>query len=41
LPPLEEYLNGMTQMHFEMNKEGYLKRGVKEPTLYKTGKAGE
>jgi hypothetical protein len=36
LPPIEEYLNQMTQMHFEMNKENYLGRGIKEPTLYKT-----
>ena len=26
----------MTQMHFEMNKEYYLKKGVTEPTFYKT-----
>lgn len=40
LPPLEEYLNQMTQAHFEMNKESYLKQGVKEPKLYKTDQAG-
>jgi hypothetical protein len=36
LPPIEEYLNQMTQMHFDMNKENYLSRGIKEPRLYKT-----
>lgn len=35
LEPLEEYLNIMTEMHFEMNKENYLKIGVTEPKLYK------
>ena len=35
LPPIEEYLNQMTQMHFEMNKENYLSQGIKEPKLYK------
>lgn len=35
LEPIEEYLNRMTQMHFEMNKE-YLKgKGITKPTLYK------
>jgi len=32
---LEEYLNGMTKIHFEMNKEGYQKAGILEPKLYK------
>jgi hypothetical protein len=36
LPPIEEYLNQMTQMHFDMNKENYLSRGIKAPKLYKT-----
>ena len=35
LEPIEEYLNGMSEMHFEMNKEGYLKKGIREPKLYK------
>lgn len=35
LDPLEMYLNEMTKMHFEMNKEGYLKdKGITEPKLY-------
>lgn len=34
LPPIEEYLNMMSQMHFEMNKENMIKRGVKEPFVY-------
>lgn len=37
LEPLEVYLNYMTKMHFEMNKEGYIKdKGIIEPKLYKT-----
>ncbi len=35
LEPLEKYLNDMTEMHFEMNKEYYAKRGVMAPKLYK------
>lgn len=35
LEPIEEYLNGMSEMHFRMNKEGYLKKGIREPKLYK------
>jgi hypothetical protein len=36
LEPLEIYLNQMTEMHFEMNKEGMLKHGITKPKLYKT-----
>ena len=36
LEPIEDYLNVMTQMHFEMNKEYYSKKGVTEPTFYET-----
>ncbi len=35
LEPIEVYLNDMTKMNFEMNKEYYAKRGVTEPKLYK------
>ncbi|MFZ6664592.1 DUF6624 domain-containing protein [Peijinzhouia sedimentorum] len=35
LEPIEEYLNSMTRMNFEMNKEYYAKKGVLEPKLYK------
>jgi hypothetical protein len=36
LDPIEEYLNVMTQMNFEMNKD-YLKSiGITKPTFYKT-----
>ncbi|MBK6263918.1 hypothetical protein JKA74_02620 [Marivirga sp. S37H4] len=35
LEPLEEYLNLMTQHHFEMNKENMINRGITEPKLYK------
>jgi len=34
LNTLEEYLNSMTEMHFMMNKEYYLEKGIKEPTFY-------
>lgn len=34
LEPLEVYLNAMTERHFEMNKENYLKKGVTAPKLY-------
>lgn len=35
LEPIEEYLNQMTLMNFEMNKQFYLDKGIKEPKLYK------
>ena len=35
LEPLEEYLNQMTLMNFEMNKQYYLDKGITEPKLYK------
>ncbi len=31
---LEEYLNDMTKMHFEMNKEYLKERGITKPKLY-------
>lgn len=34
LGPLKDYLNLMTTMHYEMNKERYEKMGIKEPNLY-------
>lgn len=36
LEPIEIYLNDMSEMHFEMNKENYLKKGVTKPYLYQT-----
>ncbi|SDS26963.1 hypothetical protein SAMN04487764_1830 [Gillisia sp. Hel1_33_143] len=36
LEPLEDYLNRMSEMNFEMNKKIYLKNGITKPTLYKT-----
>jgi hypothetical protein len=39
LAPLEDYLNEMTKMHFEMNKENYIKKGVLEPTYYSSSSA--
>ena len=35
LPSFKEYYNEMTEMHFEMNKETLIKRGIHEPQLYK------
>lgn len=35
LQNLKEYLNEMTQMHFEMNKQYFIKKGINEPKLYK------
>lgn len=34
LPPLKEYLNRMSIIHFEINKERFLAKGITEPTLY-------
>lgn len=34
LEPIEVYLNRMSEMHFEMNKEGYIKNGINQPKLY-------
>lgn len=34
LGPLKEYLNEMTTLHYEMNKEVYQKMGIKAPNLY-------
>lgn len=36
LEPIETYLNDMSEMHFEMNKENYIRKGITEPYLYKT-----
>ncbi|MDC7998024.1 DUF6624 domain-containing protein [Gilvibacter sediminis] len=36
MEPLEVYLNDMTLMHFEMNKEFYAEKGITAPTLHKT-----
>jgi len=34
LEPLEVYLNSLSTMNFEMNKEGYIKNGITQPKLY-------
>lgn len=34
LNPLKDYLNQMTTMHYEMNKERYEKKGILKPNLY-------
>lgn len=34
LPTFKDYYNQMTMMHFEMNKEPFMKRGITEPKLY-------
>lgn len=36
LPPIEEYLNMMSEMHFEMNKENMINRGLTGPYQYPT-----
>jgi hypothetical protein len=38
LEPIEQYLNVMTQMHFEMNKEYLKSKGISAPVLYNTDK---
>lgn len=35
LPPLKSYLNQMSRMHFEMNRDSYLQEGIKGPKFYK------
>lgn len=35
LAPFKEYYNEMTIMHFEMNKDYFIKQGIKEAKLYK------
>jgi len=35
LPSFKEYYNWMTTNHFEMNKDYFIKIGIKEPKLYK------
>lgn len=34
LEPLKDYLNQMTTMHYQMNKEHYEKMGILKPNLY-------
>lgn len=34
LPDLKTYLNQMSRMHFQMNRENYIKKGIDSPTLY-------
>lgn len=41
LEPLEDYLNTMTLMHFEMNKENLKQRGITAPKLYQTNVTGK
>ncbi|WP_257667327.1 DUF6624 domain-containing protein [Parapedobacter tibetensis] len=36
LEPLENYLNMMSEMHFEMNRANYEKQGITQPVLYPT-----
>ena len=36
LEPIENYLNDMSEMHFEMNEAYYSSKGITEPKLYKT-----
>jgi hypothetical protein len=34
LPSFKTYYNEMTTMHFEMNKQVYMEKGITEPLLY-------
>lgn len=34
LPPLVQYLNEMTEMHFEMNKAYFIEKGINGPKFY-------
>jgi hypothetical protein len=34
LEPLKDYLNTLTRLHYEMNKEHYEKMGITKPNLY-------
>ncbi len=36
LEPIENYLNRMSKINFEINQNVYLKNGLTEPSLYKT-----
>lgn len=38
LEPIEVYLNTMGSMHFEMNKDFYVKKGITKPKLYSIAK---
>jgi hypothetical protein len=35
LEPVEEYMNQMSEMHFQMNREMYEKKGIKAAKLYR------
>lgn len=35
LPTLKEYYNDMTTMHYEMNKQMFIEKNIREPQLYK------
>lgn len=35
LESFKEYYNDMTQFHFDMNKESFIKKGINEAQLYK------
>ncbi|MEP2023426.1 MAG: DUF6624 domain-containing protein [Reichenbachiella sp.] len=38
LEPLVDYLNRMTESHWEMNKENMINRGITEPKLHETAR---
>ena len=35
LPTFKQYYNEMTKMHFDMNKDHFIKKGMLQPKLYK------
>jgi len=39
LEPIEEYLNGMSQRTYDMNKEMFLAKGILGPKFYEVNKA--
>lgn len=41
LEPIENYLNQMSRMHFNMNKENYEKHGIHEPKIIPEPKEDE
>ncbi|MBZ4191129.1 DUF6624 domain-containing protein [Niabella beijingensis] len=38
MEPLEAYLNAMSEIHFEMNRESYMKQGITGPKRYPQNK---
>jgi len=41
LEPIEDYLNQLTEMHYEMNKQRYQSMGITEPQIYRKGQSNQ